>query len=159
MQETQEMWNQSLGREEPLEEGIETHSSILAWEIPWTEEPGRLQSMGLQRVRRNWSDFSMHACISIKFLQTILGWYPHVTDRNLRLQEGILLWSGGARIWTWAGDFHSPPTKPPSTLLHASQAPATLTILTFSNVVQPIYSSIFAHSVPSTGNSHPVFSR
>ena len=47
------MWNQSLGREEPLEEGIATHSSILAWEIPWTEEPGRLQSMGLQRVRRN----------------------------------------------------------------------------------------------------------
>ena len=47
------MWNQSLGREEPLEEGIATHSSILAWEIPWTEEPGRLQTMGLQRVRCN----------------------------------------------------------------------------------------------------------
>ena len=38
-------------REDPLEEGIATHSSILAWKIPWTEEPGRLQSMGLQRVR------------------------------------------------------------------------------------------------------------
>ena len=46
----QEMWVQSLGREDPLEEGMATHSSILAWEIPWTEEPGRLQSMGLQRV-------------------------------------------------------------------------------------------------------------
>ena len=42
-----------LGQEDPLEEGMETHSSILAWRIPWTEEPGRLQSMGSQRVRRN----------------------------------------------------------------------------------------------------------
>ena len=40
----------SLGREDPLEKEMATHSSILAWKIPWTEEPGRLQSMGLQRV-------------------------------------------------------------------------------------------------------------
>ena len=45
-----ETWVQSLGQEDPLEEGIPTHSSILAWRIPWTEEPSRLQSMGLQRV-------------------------------------------------------------------------------------------------------------
>ena len=42
----------SVGREDPLEEGMATHSSILAWRVPWTEEPGGLQSMGLQRVRR-----------------------------------------------------------------------------------------------------------
>ena len=42
---------QSLSWEDPLEKGIATHSSILAWRIPWTEEPGGLQSMGLQRVR------------------------------------------------------------------------------------------------------------
>ena len=47
------MWVQSLGREDPLEEGMATLSSILAWEIPWTEEPGRLQSMGLQKVRHD----------------------------------------------------------------------------------------------------------
>ena len=47
MQETQV---QSLGWEDPLEKGMATHSSILAWRIPWTEEPGELQSMGLQRV-------------------------------------------------------------------------------------------------------------
>ena len=47
MQETQV---QSLGQEDPLETGMATHSSILAWKIPWTEKPGRLQSMGLQRV-------------------------------------------------------------------------------------------------------------
>ena len=44
---------QSLGWEVPLEEGMATHSSILAWRIPWTEEPGRLQSMGSQRVGHN----------------------------------------------------------------------------------------------------------
>ena len=45
-----EAWVPSLGGEDLLEEGMATHSSILAWRIPWTEEPGRLQSMGLQRV-------------------------------------------------------------------------------------------------------------
>ena len=50
MQETQETWVQSLGWEVPLEEGMATHSTILAWRIPWTEEPGRLQSKGSQRV-------------------------------------------------------------------------------------------------------------
>ena len=50
MQETQ---SQFLGRENPLEEGMTTHSSILAWRIPWTEELGRLQSMGLQTVRHD----------------------------------------------------------------------------------------------------------
>ena len=47
----QEMQVQSLGQEDPLEKEMATHCSILAWEIPWTEEPGRLQSMGSQRVR------------------------------------------------------------------------------------------------------------
>ena len=50
------MWEtlvQSLMQEDPLEEEMGTHSSILAWRIPWTEEPGRLQSMGLQRVGHN----------------------------------------------------------------------------------------------------------
>ena len=47
---TQETQVQSLGREDPLEKEIATHSSILAWRIPWTEEPGGLQSMGFQRV-------------------------------------------------------------------------------------------------------------
>ena len=53
MQETQETQVQSLGQEDPLEEEMATPSSILAWEIPWTEEPGGLQSMRSQRVRHN----------------------------------------------------------------------------------------------------------
>ena len=51
--EVQETRVQSLGREDPLEEEMATHSSFLAWKIPWTEEPGRLQSTGSQRVRHN----------------------------------------------------------------------------------------------------------
>ena len=52
-QETQKIQIQFLGQEDPLEEAMATHSSILAWKIQWTEEPGGLQSMGLQRVRHD----------------------------------------------------------------------------------------------------------
>jgi len=50
----QKTWVQSLGWEDTLEKEMATHSSILAWEIPWTEEPGRLQSMELQRIRHDF---------------------------------------------------------------------------------------------------------
>ena len=56
----QEMGVSSLGWEDPLEEEMATHSSILAWEIPWTEEPGRLQSMGLQKSQIQLNDW---ACV------------------------------------------------------------------------------------------------
>ena len=62
MQETQV---QSLGREDPLEEGMATYSSILAWRIPWTEEPGGLQSMGLHRVG--------HDCVTNPWVQEKQG--------------------------------------------------------------------------------------
>ena len=51
----QETWVQSLGWEDPLEKRMATHSSIPAWRIPWTEEPGRLQPMGWQRVGHDWA--------------------------------------------------------------------------------------------------------
>ena len=53
IQETQETWVQSLGQEDPLEEEMTTPSSILAWGIPWIEEPAGLQSMESQRIRHN----------------------------------------------------------------------------------------------------------
>ena len=56
MQEIKEMQVQSLDQEDPLEKGMATHSSILAWRIPWTEEPGGQQSTGMQRVGHAWSD-------------------------------------------------------------------------------------------------------
>ena len=49
----QETWVQSLGQEDPLEKEMATHYSVLAWKIPWTDEPGGLQSIGSQRVRYN----------------------------------------------------------------------------------------------------------
>ena len=54
----QEVWVRSLGPEDPLEKGMATHSSILAWRIPWTEEPGGLQSVGLQRAWHDWATFT-----------------------------------------------------------------------------------------------------
>ena len=69
MQETRV---RSLGQEEPLEKEVETHSSILAWEIPWTEEPGRLQSMGSQRQTRLSSHtLSFKSLPKVSFLQDI----------------------------------------------------------------------------------------
>ena len=60
MQKTQEMQVWSLGQEDPLEQGMETHSSIPAWRIPWTEEPNGPQSVGSQRVRDNLVTKNMH---------------------------------------------------------------------------------------------------
>ena len=56
MQELQDTLVWLLGLEDPLEESMATHSNIAAWRIPWTEEPDGLQSMGLQKVRHNWSE-------------------------------------------------------------------------------------------------------
>ena len=58
MQETGETQVRSLGQEDPLEEGMAIHFSILAWRLPWTEEPGGLQSMGSHRVGHDGSDLA-----------------------------------------------------------------------------------------------------
>ena len=58
----QETWVQSLGWEDPLERRMATPSSILTWRITWTEEPGGLQSMGLQRVEHDWAT-NTHVCV------------------------------------------------------------------------------------------------
>ena len=57
----QETWVRSLGQEGPLEKEMATHSSILAWRIPWMEEPGGLQSTGSQRVRHDWATSLTHS--------------------------------------------------------------------------------------------------
>ena len=59
----QKTWVRSLEQEDPLEKEMATHSSTLAWKIPWTEKPGRLQSMGLQRVGHDW----VIACLACSF--------------------------------------------------------------------------------------------
>ena len=74
MQETQETRVRSLGQEDPLEKGMATHTRILVWQIPWTEEPCGLWSRGLQRVRHNCSDWAqhIHTCICNKNLHNLL---------------------------------------------------------------------------------------
>ena len=67
MQEMQEAWVWSLGQEDSLEELMGTHASILAGKMPWTEEPGRLQFMGLRRVEHDWSDWAHTHPFAIQF--------------------------------------------------------------------------------------------
>ena len=81
----QETWVRSLGWEGPLEEEMATPSSILAWEIPWTGQPGRLQSMGSQRVGRDWS--ISHACTTIYLSTWYLTSYSHTSP--LLFQKGL----------------------------------------------------------------------
>ena len=69
----QETWVWSLGQKDPLEKGRAIHSSILAWRIPWTREPGGLQSMGLQTIWHNWAINTFHFHVWNKGEQTILS--------------------------------------------------------------------------------------
>ena len=77
--ETPETWVQSLGQEDPLEKEVATHSSTLAWKIPWTEEPRRLQSMGSQRVRVTKS-------------QTRLSNFPSLTKSRVKNGASLVAW-------------------------------------------------------------------
>ena len=81
-----ETWVWSLGWEDPLEEGMTTHSSVLAWRTPWTEKSGGLQSIGLHRVRHNWSDFApvhtlhcVHLSVGAKLITILFSplLFPH----------------------------------------------------------------------------------
>ena len=96
----QEIWVQSQGWEGPLEKGMATHSSILAWRIQWTEEPGGLQSMRLQRVGHNWVTFTFALYIYICMYSLwevgscdYGGWQvPRSAVSRLELQESY--WCG-----------------------------------------------------------------
>ena len=77
------MWAPSLSQEDPLEEKMATHSNIFAWRIPWTEEPGELQFMGLQRIRHNWATahtWNVDTCLA--FLPEFL-----VTDNSVQTTQ------------------------------------------------------------------------
>ena len=90
MQELQKMLVPFLGQEDPLQEGITTHSSILAWRIPWTEEPGKLQSMGLQRVRYDWSDLArIHTRYVCALCVTILSYWHVLNHLILEQLHGV----------------------------------------------------------------------
>ena len=81
-----ETWIPSLGWEDPLEKEMAIHSSTIAWKIPWTEEPGRLQSMGLQRVGHDWAtspsplhifkQYAVLICLCLNFIK-IVSYYTY----------------------------------------------------------------------------------
>ena len=73
---TQETWVRSLGWEDPLEKGMATHSSVLAWRIPWTEEPGGLQSMGSQRVDNTTTAGRKGQLVMLHSLWACFLWFP-----------------------------------------------------------------------------------
>ena len=87
-----ETWVQSLGQEDPLEKEMATHSSILAWEIPWTEDPGELQSTGLPGVGRGLGSLSEnHSVMSNSFATPwIIACQPPLVHGIL--QAGVLEW-------------------------------------------------------------------
>ena len=77
-----ETWVWSLGGKDPLEKGMATHFGILAWRIPWTEEPGGLQSTGLQRVRHDWATDTL---IQYDFC-------PYKRKSGHRHKKGWMIW-------------------------------------------------------------------
>ena len=92
----QEIPVQFLDQEDPLEKGMTTLSSVLTWRIPWTEEPGRLQSMGLQRVRHDWATFTFSSKYRafllaqlVKNLPAIQKTWVQILDWEDPLEEGI----------------------------------------------------------------------
>ena len=92
MQESWETQVQSLGQEDPLEEGIATQSSILAWRIQWTEEPGGLQSIGSQRVGQDWSNLAGSMHLGTQFCG-VLGVIPggQASSHLLRSSSNFIL--------------------------------------------------------------------
>ena len=125
----QEIWVRPLGREDHLEKETATHSSILAWEIPWTEEPGGLQSMGLQKeldtmtqqqhhLRRYWKAFDKLHCPSA----TQKSWqsknrkeFPKLEEKTFtrNLQQTSQENSGSTPIGSGTKQRHSSPSPPP----------------------------------------------
>ena len=99
MQETQETWDCALGQEDSLEEEMVTHSCILAWKIPWTEEFGQLLSMGLQRVEHDWSDLGCkHAQSELEDI--IKTFSLTFSDGEL---DGLFLDSMASQWQSWEG--------------------------------------------------------
>ena len=92
-----ETWVQSLGWEDLLEKEMATHSSILAWRVPWTEEPGGLQSMGLQRIGHKWgTNFHFHFS---RFAWAFIWLSNSFRDLSLCTQW-TWIWANSRRCWS-----------------------------------------------------------
>ena len=110
-----ETWVQSLGQEDPLEKEMATHSSISAWRIPWTEEPGRLSSMGFAKSRTRLSDLKVKVSQSCPTLCDPMNYTVHGI-----LQATILKWAA----FPFSRDLPNPGIEPRSPTLQADSLPA-----------------------------------
>ena len=91
----QKTWVRSLGQEDPLEKEMATHSSTLAWKIPWMEEPDRLQSMELQRVGHDWLTKHFHFFFHIlgKMFSTLQAHVTYFKSHKTSMKKVWLSWS------------------------------------------------------------------
>ena len=114
LSEVQETWVWSLRWEDPLEEGMETHFSILTWRLPWTEEPGRLKSMGSQRVGHDWATKHTHThtyTYSWPLDNMVLNWLYTFVWRFFKNIYTIMFMICGwldlqtENLWMWRADY------------------------------------------------------
>ena len=121
----QETWVRSLGWEDPLEKEMAAHSSILAWKILWTLEPGRLLSMGSQRVRHDWATSLLH--FTIIFITSTIVW-PQVNSRDgTQLHPSTESWI--KVCWTWPHPSEQDSLFPSDSLSHPE---GSISLLSFS---------------------------
>ena len=110
----QNTWIRSLGREDTSEKGMATHSSILGWRIPWTEEPGGLQSMGSQRVGHNWSGLSCtearmtsHSSVYQNFFRYTRYWCSKARSQQTvvwghKCEDSLCVFVHGSQMNVWS---------------------------------------------------------
>ena len=103
-------WVWSLGQEDPLEKGMATHSRILAWKIPWTEEPGGLQSMGSQRVRHVWVTNTFTNTLNKTSTEFPLYVWKDSAIKYLRATVLENIWlTTMSRVYSWGHGLKAPP--------------------------------------------------
>ena len=159
MWETQ-VWSQGL--ENPLEKGMDTHSNILAWRIPWTEEPGRLQFMGWQRVRQGWATNTFHF---LNFSATLsvhlpLSWQwsePSciLLTSNHSSSSNILTWTSAS---SWTSVASDRPTERPTAMQTCIPIFATVCHvqpLQQAHQTSWLWESLYSHHSPQSSICHP----
>ena len=122
-----ETWVRYLGWNNPLEEGMETHSSTRSWKIPWTEETGRLQPRGSQRVRHNWATKHKHISkLGVCLVPSATDvsrpdastWYPYLLERCDIYWSAFLPWPHPFLLgWNWRLFFISSKVTPDISLV------------------------------------------
>ena len=174
MQEMQETWVRSLDWEDPLELQVATCSSILAWQIPWTEEPGRLWAMGSQRVGHDLA--ARHTCTYSGSSLPSQGWKPHSLHRKVEsaaelpgksqwclVYNDTWSWPPGYKGSPWS-DFSQVPLSPlfqlcPTFPCPAQSLPGVFPALIIKSLIRPPTFDVYVHDLVLTQILWGQFSR